>query len=205
MFPNGIFSQYPLDFLIENLGIDVSTFEGRLLDVCCGEDARLVEYLRTRYHIPAEGIDATLKKTASYLKRAEIPPLPYADDRYQLVVSHMGLFRDGTKFQRGMMVAMSDEACVNSIYQRIRTTLLNFVTEALRVARPGKPFVVSPSPDYFLEREAKELARRGVSFERVRCPHERDFPDEVRFGVDDESPDVLTTEEFFYRTEFRLG
>jgi hypothetical protein len=90
--------QYSIERQVSRLGLDdnsLRAFRGkRILDIGCGLDANLVEFLRTR-GIEAEGIDPVVKADKPYLIRAPIYGLiqnegaiPRPDNHYDLVLSH---------------------------------------------------------------------------------------------------------------------
>ena len=76
--------QYTLDEQINNLGLDV--IQGSLLDIGCGPNATLVNYLREQ-NFEAYGIDHHIKSQKPYLIRGDLSDLDL-DKKFETITIH---------------------------------------------------------------------------------------------------------------------
>lgn len=91
-------AQFPLELQIRLLGIDKETLNRlrgkNVLDPCCGNRGKLVEYLR-EHEINAEGIDSNLEVSKPYLMRRTIGvdymgkgTIPRQEEYYEEIFMH---------------------------------------------------------------------------------------------------------------------
>jgi len=138
----GGYTEYPVWFIMENLGLD-PCFRGKLLDVGCGRNGNLVEYLR-ELEIEADGVDTQVRRSAPYLMREDARRMSREDDYYDLAVTHAGPLRVGAYFglDRNRFFKYISEIC----YGNAREYLFAVMEEVSRVLKPGGKFIVFPEP-----------------------------------------------------------
>jgi SAM-dependent methyltransferase len=79
---------YGAEFQIALLGMDVSSIEEPILDLGCGPDATLVEYLRS-LGLEAFGVDRRIGRPGTYRVEADWGAFPLRERSWGAVVSHM--------------------------------------------------------------------------------------------------------------------
>ncbi|HKJ84786.1 MAG TPA: class I SAM-dependent methyltransferase [Spirochaetia bacterium] len=82
------YSQYSAELQLRMLHIDADSIEGRVLDVGCGPDGRLVHYLRDHGH-DAHGIDRGVTHSIPNLEAANWFDFTFRPRTYGLIVSHL--------------------------------------------------------------------------------------------------------------------
>lgn len=170
-----IMTQYDPRVILSFLGLTLDELRGkRVLDVGCGKDARLVEYLRGR-SINAEGIDLDLTRTTDYLMKGDASADIRREARYyDLALSHMSMFQVGnhttTDLTSRLLREQDNDEKVNTA---IRTILSNAMEElsdvvenTFQVLVPGGRFFIYPPPDVFIVQQRSRYERAGVGIER---------------------------------------
>jgi len=148
------------EWIVTNIGLDLATFDGEILDIGCGEYAKFVEYGR-RMHKKIDGVDPRLKVRGKGLMKCEGSSVPRGDNSYDLVFSHTGPFELGIKAYEYMLQRTAPEKI--AIWQRDAVMpLADIVYEAVRLVRPGKDFIVFPNPDWLVELITDDLKSKGI-------------------------------------------
>ncbi len=165
---DGLTSEYPHNFVLPNIGLDVPTFDGRLLDIGCGKHAYLVRRLRT-FGISAEGIDPELPEDTSFLMRQNASYIPRPDGYYDLAASHNAHFKDGLELNQAAAIRLVGQAQADFQYlTRCKEPMVRTIYEALRVLKRGKRFIIWPTPRYLLAELREELLNKGVQISEER-------------------------------------
>ena len=172
---SGVTTQYQTSFIIRNIGIDLRTI-GRSIDIGCGREARLVQYLRSA-GVQAEGIDPGVCPS-EHLMQGYAHTIARPDATYDFAYSHIAHFKDGQQINRLLVSAIGGEALFTGQYDAKKKSLLLSIDETLRVLKPQRPFVIWPAPTYLLEESSSLLCGKGieVKFELIegQSPAERD-------------------------------
>ena len=80
-------AQYGAEFQAKLMGLAGEAIKEPVLDIGCGKDAYLVQYLRAR-GIQAYGVDRSVQ-TAAYTTNADWFEFPFVPNRWGTIVSHM--------------------------------------------------------------------------------------------------------------------
>ncbi|MCK4669996.1 MAG: class I SAM-dependent methyltransferase [Nanoarchaeota archaeon] len=202
--PSADNEQYDVPFILDNMGVDFLIFKGKVLDIGCGIEARLVEHLRKK-DIQAEGTDAALEIKRSYLTRAfDYEPIQRPDNHYDLALSHMSNFRQGTNVFRQILFHMLEESHFNLVHAIADKAMLGCIKQTMRVLKPGKELRIFPRPNYLLHTYLGEIESQGIEvrtekvfdkgIERLDRVH-------LAFNIIFKSPSkALFEQEFYYRT-----
>ncbi len=181
----GLTTQYPVDHIIGNLGLEVSLFDGRLLDMGCGKEARLVRHLR-KLGIPAEGIDPELNEQNRFLMRGYGYEIPRPDRHYKFIGSHIAVFRSGTDVSDDFLKSLGGD--LGHAIEYMRRNL----DEGLRVLASGGRFVIWPAARYLMREIGRDLESKGVTVQEEETPYAHDERGKRYAGT--------FVDEFFHRT-----
>jgi hypothetical protein len=162
--PDGVRTQYALDYILTNLGIeDVSKLEcKKVVDIGCGKDARLVRFLRNK-GVLADGIDPLAKGNEDYLFRTTGSKTGKESDYYDLAVCHMAHFKDGMLVNMHLIKCMVGEDAARQIYQNKKQEMYATTNEAIRILKPETRLIIWPIPTYFIEDIRPQLDARRIS------------------------------------------
>jgi hypothetical protein len=173
--------QYSINVQLDDLGFTLEDFKainGKMLDIGCGSDANLVQYLRQN-GIDAEGIDPLVEAGNEFLMKQLITSvhpvqgsIPRPDGFYRLIVSHMcmplyiPLSDLGTEildFMKARNYLIGDEQLeMDAKDISLRATFI--ILEALRTLdRNSGRLVIHPLAN-LLEQKAGSLIR-GMGFD----------------------------------------
>ncbi|MFH1053920.1 MAG: class I SAM-dependent methyltransferase [Candidatus Woesearchaeota archaeon] len=190
---DGLESQYPIPLILSNLGIVPSILDGRVLDIGCGKDARLVYFLK-RYGIFAEGIDPEVNKDTSFLMKANAESIPRPDCTYDRVFSHYAHFKDGMDANREVVIRLIGEDRFQITQGQYVKTMIDTTEEAIRVLKPGKDFVIWPMPRYFIDMNWRYFDQNQIEVRHEKVKNSLFKVDHILLKID------LPLEEFYYRT-----
>ena len=162
--PDAKKNQYNPLQVLEQVGLNLSGFKGKILDVGCGRKARTVFYLKQK-EIDAEGVDLELAVQAPHLMQADVSDrIPRQDNNYDFAYSNLSVFKDGMASIQNAQT----QICGYNFYENLKWPLLYTLDEVMRVLKPGSSFAVWPFPGYFVERDAWRLNHARIKVEKQR-------------------------------------
>ncbi|MBN2042239.1 MAG: class I SAM-dependent methyltransferase [Candidatus Aenigmarchaeota archaeon] len=214
---DGNTTQYNIRTVLFDVGLDPSHFDGRVLDIGCGKEARVVVYLNEN-GIEADGVDPELTIEKPFLiKRDASKGIPKPDNHYDFAYSSMSLFKDGGASNRYFIIKLTDEKRFDVIYTGRKNCMLRTVNEVVRVLKPGHDFAVWPYPAFFAEDVRPKLERKGIVLRKDEVTEDPDLSGKILeicsnkksmykalgyfglTGFDDDIMHELTTDEFMHR------
>ncbi|WP_157463864.1 class I SAM-dependent methyltransferase [Deinococcus pimensis] len=133
-------AQYSPELQLEVLGLDEATVNGPLLDVGCGEDGRLVQYLRTR-HVHAVGVDRLVTPHPA-LFELDWHDLPAEQERWNTITSHLAFSHH---FLYHHQRASHETVRFARTFQRL---LSNLTVGGTFAYAPSLPFIEQLLPDH---------------------------------------------------------
>ena len=158
--PYGITTEYEVDWILENIGLDTTIFNGRFLDVGCGMHSRLVRYLR-KMMINAEGIDPSLLANEPYLMRQVAASIPRPENYYDFAASHIAHFKDGMDLNRLICYRLVGSEFAE-VYAEKKPPMIDTIRDVSRVIKLGSRFVIWPEPRYLLQEARDEITGMGI-------------------------------------------
>ncbi|MBW2975332.1 class I SAM-dependent methyltransferase [Candidatus Woesearchaeota archaeon] len=157
--------EYPIEVILNDLGPDLLTSKGKLLDLGCGVEGGLVE-LCLKLGFRAKGIDLRASGDKSYLIRGSYDNIPEPDGFYDVVTAHKSAFRNLGPTSRKIITARDGERVWLEEYSATKKKAIRYLEEALRVLRPGGQLRIFSEPDIFLWEIMSILYNSGVEVKR---------------------------------------
>lgn len=168
-------TQYPIDFIILNLGLKVDELRGkRVIDIGCGRDANLVRYLRGK-GVEAEGIDVELREENKYIEQVKASRMRKRANRYDMAVSHNAHFKDGMLSDLYAVTILAGREAAKAQYERNEVELVRIIDQTIKALKPGCSFVIWPAPLQLLYQINGYLGNKGVSIGNEEIPSGRRY------------------------------
>jgi len=158
---DGNYTQHSIVDIMSNIGLNHYTFLGKFLDVGCGKNALLVNFLRCR-GIFADGVDDELVVEEPYLMKTDACSIQRPDDYYDFAASHITHFKDGMYYFRKNVTKLVGEKRFNAVYAESRAIMLGTIYEVARKLKHGAKFVIYPDPGYLMEEAKFEILEKGL-------------------------------------------
>ena len=172
------YNQYNPKDVMGVIGLNTSTFNGKIVDVGCGIDGLTVLHLREMFHLPAEGIDELVNNPTYYLIKGDAASIPRQDNYYDKAFSHVSAYRDGSiigaKFLANL-VGNREE--FTERFGLLYHKMVDVTYEVLRVLKRGGDFSIWPFPAVFLNLIKDDPACNQLNFKIEEVKLKFEIPD----------------------------
>ncbi len=149
-------AEYSPQLQIELLALEPNLLLQPILDLGCGENARLVEALQRQYHLQGIGLDRYLNKTAAENKlglNGDWLTMPLGHNAWGTIISHMGF---SNHFIHHHITAGQDDQAARYAARYM---------EILHALKPGGAFIYAPGLPFvenLLSPEQYRITRRKI-------------------------------------------